>query len=413
VTAPATAGTAAEADADPRRWRMLGLLAVAELLGMCVWLAGTAVAPELGVHWGLTPSQTGWLTSSVQLGFVVGTLLVATLNLADLLPSRTLFAGAAIAASVCNALLLLADDYPTALLVRFLTGFCLAGVYPPALKMASTWFRSGRGLATGMVVGALTIGKALPYLVEALGGARIDTVILATSGAALVASGIVWLGYADGPYKFPRRPFSARLLAEVVREPRVRLATAGYLGHMWELYSFWAWIAAFLGASAAARAEQGIAAPGVATIRLLAFLTIAIGAVGCVWGGRVADRVGRERLVVRALVVSGACALLSSVAFAQSFWLLVPLAWVWGVAVIADSAQFSALVTETAPPHAVGTALTLQTSLGFLLTMVTIQMVPPLVAQVGWRFAFPALALGPALGIMAIRRLQTLRLARA
>jgi MFS family permease len=413
VTAPATAGTAAEADADPRRWRMLGLLAVAELLGMCVWLAGTAVAPELGVHWGLTPSQTGWLTSSVQLGFVVGTLLVATLNLADVLPSRTLFAGAAVAASVCNALLLLAGDYPTALLVRFLTGFCLAGVYPPALKMASTWFRSGRGLATGMVVGALTIGKALPYLVEALGGARIATVILATSGAALVASGIVWLGYADGPYKFPRRPFSARLLAEVVREPRVRLATAGYLGHMWELYSFWAWIAAFLGASAAARTEQGITAPGVATIRLLAFLTIAIGAVGCVWGGRVADRVGRERLVVRALVVSGACALLSSVAFAQSFWLLVPLAWVWGVAVIADSAQFSALVTETAPPHAVGTALTLQTSLGFLLTMVTIQMVPPLVAQVGWRFAFPALALGPALGIMAIRRLQTLRLARA
>lgn len=396
-------------DTDPRRWRMLALLAAAELLGMCMWFAATAVAPELRARWALTAGEAGWLTSSVQLGFVAGTLLIAALNLADLIPSRTLFTAAALAGSLSNALLLLAGDYPTALALRFLTGFCLAGVYPPALKMAATWFRSGRGLATGTVVGALTAGKALPYLIESLGGVRVTPVVLATSGAALAAALLIWTGYADGPFSFPRRPFSAKLIAEVMREPRVRLATAGYLGHMWELYSMWAWIAAFLVASAAARAAHGAPVPGPRALSLLAFGTIAIGAAGCVWGGRLADRLGRERLVIGALALSGTCALLSSAVFARSFWILVPLAWVWGIAVIADSAQFSALVTEVAPPHAVGTALTLQTSLGFLLTMVTIQMVPPIVARVGWQFAFPALAAGPALGIIAIRRLQALR----
>jgi len=388
---------------------MLALLALAELLGMCMWFAATAVAPELRERWALSAGQSGWLTSSVQLGFVVGTLLIAALNLADVIPSRALFTAAALAGSLSNGLLLVAGDYPTALALRFLTGFCLAGVYPPALKMAATWFRSGRGLATGTVVGALTAGKALPYLIESLGGVRVTPVVLATSGAAVVAALLVGLGYADGPFSFPRRPFSAKLIAEVAGERRVRLATAGYLGHMWELYSMWAWIAAFLAASAAARAARGLTVPGPRALSLLAFGTIAIGAAGCIWGGRLADRFGRERLVIGALALSGACALLSSAVFGRSFWILVPLAWVWGIAVIADSAQFSALVTEVAPPHAVGTALTLQTSLGFLLTMVTIQMVPPIVARVGWQFAFPALAAGPALGIIAIRRLRTLR----
>jgi MFS family permease len=403
---PSPAAVSDPSDHHPARWRILSLLATAELLGMSLWFAGTAVAPHLSARWGLTPGQAGWLTSTVQLGFVVGTLLAAALNLADLVPSRRLFAVAALGGSVTNGLLLAAGSYPVALALRFAAGFCLAGVYPPAMKMASTWFRSARGLAIGVVVGALTIGKALPYLVESIGGIRETPVVLATSAAALLAAMIVWIGYRDGPYAFPSRPFSPRLLVDVIRDRRVRLATAGYLGHMWELYSFWAWIAAFFAASAAARAEHALGAPGPRAIRLLAFLTIAIGAVGCVWGGRLADRIGRERLVIAALTVSGLCALLSSLFFAQSFWLLIPLAWVWGIAVIADSAQFSALVTEVAPPHAVGTALTIQTSLGFLLTMVSIQLVPPIVAAAGWRFAFPALALGPAAGIAAIRRLR-------
>jgi MFS family permease len=396
-------------DSDPRRWRILALLATAELLGMCMWFAATAVAPELRARWALTAGETGWLTSTVQLGFVAGTLAVAALNLADVIPSRALFAAAAVAGAGSNALLLAVHGYPAALGVRFATGFCLAGVYPPALKMAATWFSSGRGLATGTVVGALTAGKALPYLVEALGGVHLRPVVIATSAAALGAAALVGIGYTDGPFAFPRRPFSLRLVGDVLREPRVRLATAGYLGHMWELYALWAWIAAFLAASAHAREALGFRVPGEGALRLLAFGAIAIGAVGCVWGGHLADRIGRERLVIAALAASGSCAILSSVAFGRSGLLLVPLVGIWGIAVVADSAQYSALFTETAPAHGVGTALTLQTSLGFLLTLVTIQLVPVIVGAAGWRFAFPALAAGPALGIMAIARLRTLR----
>lgn len=388
---------------------MLALIALAELLGMAVWFAATAVAPELRERWGLSPAQSGWLTSVVQLGFVAGTLGAAALNIADLFPSRSYFAVCAVLAAGANGALLVGGGYGPALVLRFLTGFFLAGVYPPAMKMASTWFRSGRGLAIGTVVGALTAGKALPYLIDAIGGVRMAPVVLGTSAAALAAAALVAVGYRDGPFAFPRRPFSWRLAGEVARLRDLRLVTAGYLGHMWELYCFWAWIAAFLAASAAARAAAGHPVPAAGTVTLLAFLVIACGGIACVVGGGIADRVGRERLVMGALAVSGGCALVVGFAFGKSFWLLVPIAAVWGMSVIADSAQFSALVTELAPPHAVGTALTLQTSLGFLLTTVTIQMVPHMVGWVGWQWAFPALALGPLAGIAAIGRLARLR----
>lgn len=391
---------------------MLGLIAAAELLGTAVWFAGTAVAPQLAAEWGLSDAQAGWITSAVQLGFVAGTLAAAGLNLADIFPSRAYFAASAVLVAAANASLLVARDFEAALMLRFLTGIFLAGVYPPAMKMASTWFRSARGLAIGTVVGALTIGKGLPYLIDAIGGVRVLPVILGTSAAALAAAGLIGAGYRDGPFAFARRPFSWRLAGEVARSRELRLVTTGYLGHMWELYCFWAWIAAFMGASAAARTASGLTAPGPETIRLLAFAVIALGSIACVAGGSIADRIGRERLVIRALAVSGTCAAVIGVAFGRSFWLLVPIAVIWGLAVIADSAQFSALVTELAPAHAVGTALTLQTSLGFLLTIVTIQLVPHVVALAGWRWAFPVLALGPVVGIAAIARLRRLRLPR-
>ncbi len=388
---------------------MLAIVSLAELLGMSAWLAGTAVAPALGNLWELSGGQTGWLTSSVQLGFVAGTLLAAALNLADVLSSRTYFAGSAVLAAAANAALLLAGGYPAALASRFLTGLFLAGVYPPAMKMAATWFRSGRGLAIGTVVGALTVGKATPFLIEAAGGLRVEAVVLGTSAAVLLAAALVGLAYRDGPYAFPRRPFSWGLVGDVARERRVRLATAGYLGHMVELYCFWAWIAAFLAASAAERAAGGHPVPGAGAIASMAFLAIAVGGIGCVVGGQLADRIGRERLVIGSLGLSGCCALLIGFAFGQSFWVLLPFACVWGITIIADSAQFSAVVTEVAPSHAVGTALTLQTSLGFLLTILTIQMVPPVVDAFGWRWAFPALAIGPGFGIIAMHRLLVLR----
>jgi MFS family permease len=382
---------------------------------MSVWFTASAVAAELEGRWDLSSNQVAWLTTLVQLGFVAGTILAAVMNLADVVPSRIYFSTSAVLAATVNALLVGVSAYESALILRFLTGFFLAGVYPPAMKMMATWFRSARGLAIGTVVGALTVGKATPYLFKMLGGAPVSVVVWGASGGAVLGGLLVAVAYREGPHPFRRAPFSWGLVAEVVRHRPTRLATYGYLGHMWELYAMWTWVPAFLAASAAARAAGMVGASGDAagmdagtltthTVDLAAFAAIAVGGVGCVWGGWMADRIGRARFVNLAMAVSGACSLAVGAFFGQSFWILLPLVLVWGLFVVADSAQFSAMVTEVAPQQGVGTALTLQTSVGFLLTMVTIQGVPLLEESFGWGLAFPVLALGPIFGIAAIRK---------
>ena len=382
---------------------------------MSVWFTASAVAAELEGRWDLSSNQVAWLTTLVQLGFVAGTILAAVMNLADVVPSRIYFSTSAVLAATVNALLVGVSAYESALILRFLTGFFLAGVYPPAMKMMATWFRSARGLAIGTVVGALTVGKATPYLFKLLGGAPVSVVVWGASGGAVLGGLLVAVAYREGPHPFRRAPFSWGLVAEVVRHRPTRLATYGYLGHMWELYAMWTWVPAFLAASAAARAAGMVGASGDAagmdagtltthTVDLAAFAAIAVGGVGCVWGGWMADRIGRARFVNLAMAVSGACSLAVGAFFGQSFWILLPLVLVWGLFVVADSAQFSAMVTEVAPQQGVGTALTLQTSVGFLLTMVTIQGVPLLEESFGWGLAFPVLALGPIFGIAAIRK---------
>jgi MFS family permease len=384
---------------------VLALLSVAELLGMSLWFAATAVSPQLAVRWHLSVAQAGWLTGIVQLGFVAGTAVAALLNLADLIPARGYFAGAALLGAAANAALVRAPGFEAALACRFLVGFSLAGVYPPAMKMVATWFRSLRGLAIGTVVGALTIGKATPYLVHAFEGAGMEQVLLIASAGAVLAALLVGIGYRDGPFPFARRPFAWNLVATVARHRETRLAIAGYLGHMWELYAMWTWLPAFIAASLAARAAAGHERLAPHAVDLIAFGGIAAGGLGCVWGGWAAARIGYARVVTLAMILSGTCAAGIGLVFGAAPWLLVAVAWVWGFFVVADSAQFSAMVTEAAPGHAVGTALTLQTSAGFLLTMATIQLVPLIVSAVGWRWAFPMLALGPILGVAAIARL--------
>ena len=355
-----------DADSHPLRWRTLGLLAVAELLGMSLWFAASAVSPQLAARWLLDPSATGWLTTIVQLGFVAGTAVSAMLNLADVIPSKRLFAASALAGAIANAAMIAAPSYGVALLLRFFTGFFLAGVYPPAMKMIATWFRSQRGLAIGTIVGALTIGKATPYLVHALPDAGVNAVILTASSGAVIAALLVATAFSEGPYPFAPRPFSWGLVATVARVREWRLATGGYLGHMFELYAFWTWIPAYLAASAAASNPSG---DNSALVSLITFGTIAAGGIGSVWGGLYADRTSRERLVTIALIASGACCIVVGFFFGASLWLLAPIALFWGFFVVADSAQFSALVTESVPSHAVGTALTIQTSIGLLLTI--------------------------------------------
>ncbi len=395
------------ADTYSTRWRVLALLGLAELLGMSLWFAASAVTPQLRAIWGLTTSEAAWLTTVVQLGFVCGTAFAALLNLPDLIPAGRLFSAAAFLGAAVNAAILAAPGYRSAVVLRFLTGFFLAGVYPPAMKMTATWFRSQRGLAIGVIVGALTIGKATPYLVRAIPHVGLRPVVLSASVGAVIAGLLVLLGYRDGPFPFASRPFSWGHVRDVVRVREWRLATASYLGHMFELYAFWTWIPAFLAASVAASAGGRYRAPRF--ISLLAFATIAIGGFGSVWGGVFADKRGRERLVFISLFMSGSCCLLSGFLFGGPIWVLGALAMAWGFFVIADSAQFSTLVTESVPAHSVGTALTLQTSLGFLLTMLPMQIVPLIAQRTGWRWGFAILALGPVAGIAAIRRLAAIR----
>jgi MFS family permease len=372
---------------------------------MSPWFSAAASGPALVARHDLGPGTGAWLTGAVQIGFVAGTLLAAILNLADLVRARWYFGVAAILAGAANAALLVAPGYGALLLARFATGCCLAGVYPPAMKMAATWFRTRRGTAIGVVVGALTVGKAAPFLLfrESVGTGA-GTGAIALSSLAALAGGLLVLAFwRDGPHAFPRLPFRWGLAGEVLRHRPTRLATWGYLGHMWELYAMWASVGLFL---AAHRAR--VPAPGP-ELGLVAFAVVAVGGLGAVVAGLLADRVGRERVAAGAMALSGSVALGVGWMVGAPSWLLFPVLLVWGITVVADSAQFSALVTEVAPPHAAGTALTLQTSLGFALTAGSIWAVPVVAELAGWGWAFALLAPGPAAGILAMGSLARVR----
>jgi len=397
---PAGAGVNSEAR-DPRRWLALALVSSALLLGMSEWFTATAVGPDLQQRWQLTSGQVSLLTTLVQLGFVAGTATSALLNLADVLRDRWFFASASIAAALANLGLLVVEGFLAAGVLRFLTGFALAGVYPPAMKMISTWFRSGRGLAIGTVVGALTVGKATPYLLKAMGGIGATPVVVGASVGGVLAALMIAVLYREGPYLFVRRPFAWSRIAEVIRHRPTRLATFGYVGHMWELYAMWALVPAFLAATFATRGWGGADALG--------FAVIAAGGIGAVVAGRWADLWGREEIAAGAMVISAACALLTGFLGTAPGWIIAAVVLVWGVSVVADSAQFSALVTEVAPSHVVGTALTFQTMVGFAVTAVSIELASRLSATAGWGAAFALLAVGPIGGIIAMARLKMLR----
>ncbi|CAN5754374.1 MFS transporter [soil metagenome] len=403
-----SAAPIAGSEGEPvRQWSVLAVLALAQLLGMSLWFTASATSAQLAERWGLDAAGTATLTTTVQIGFVAGTALAALLNLADLVAARRYFAVSAVLAAAANAALLLADGAASAYVSRFLTGFFLAGVYPPAMKMAATWFRSARGLAIGIIVGALTIGKALPYLIGAIGTPDYRVVVLTTSAGALIAAALIAATYDDGPFPFPRRAFSWGLVGVIARHRPTRLAIGGYLGHMWELYAMWATLGSFFLYFFSRRGLGGAELAGAAG--LIAFAGIAIGGVGSVMAGAWADRWGRENVASCAMVVSGACALTLGWLVDMPAWIVVSVAMLWGFAIVADSAQFSALVTEVSPPHAVGTALTLQTSLGFALTAVTIWLTVVASERFGWGVAFSLLAVGPALGVLAMIKLKHIR----
>ena len=397
---------------SPRK--MLCLLCTAEVFAMTPWFAGTTVVSQLQKAWHASSATAAWVTMAVQLGFVAGALLSAVLNLPDVFSAPRVFALSALLAALANALFawVAIDHIRTAIALRFVTGMFLAGVYPPGMKIMASWYRNGRGLALGALVGALTIGTALPHAFYATGQLPWRGVILASSLLTLFASAIIAGFVREGPYLLPNPPFDLSQVGEIIRNRRLRLANLGYLGHMWELYSMWTWIAVIFAIPTGRSMSR-------AATETASFCAIAIGAVGCVAAGKVADRIGdriqdasnsarinaRSNVTIICMAASGACCLLAA-GVIHHFSALLVVSVIWGIAIVADSAQFSAIVSEVSDQRYVGTALTLQTALGFLLTTFSIRAFSLVAARWGWSWAIVSLAPGPFLGSIAMWRLQ-------
>lgn len=387
------------------KWRSLSLLMIAEVAGMGLWFMSAAILPDLTREFDISDTRQAVLSSAVQIGFVTGALVSAFLGLADRIDPRRFFAFCAITAAGFNASLLVLEPGGTAsILARFATGALLAGVYPVGMKIAVGWGKEDRGLLVGTLVGALTLGSAAPHFLALLGGTDWRW-SLSVASIASAAGGVLCLFAGLGPFhaRAPRMQVKAILLAWTNR--KIRYAYAGYLGHMWELYAMWAWIGVALTVSFAAHMPDTEA---VSLSRLIAFLVIAAGGVASVGAGLLADRVGKANIAILAMAISGSAAIASALTFGGPIWLTVLCVLIWGAAILPDSAQFSALVADHAPPELAGSLMTFQTALGFALTFFTVQLTPLGAEIIGWPGMFALMAIGPALGIVGMVRLKRL-----
>jgi MFS family permease len=385
------------------RWRMLIFLSIALVFSWSTWFSAAAVIPQLRSAWELSTSSAAWLTIAVQIGFVIGAIVSSLFNIADIVPPRHVIMGGAVGAALANFFMLFAGGSEAVIPLRFATGFFLAGVYPPAFKLISTWFREDRGQALGILAAAIVVGGGVPHLINGLGGLDWHIVILVTSVQCLIGGLIAELIVREGPYPFPIAIFDPRQIGLALKNRGVRLSALGYVGHMWELFAMYAWILIFF-IDLFEVHGVGLASTAAFVVFLISF----VGGIGSWVGGILADRWGRTNTTILMMSISGTCAILIGLLFNTNLYLVLLIGLIWGFTVVADSAQFSTMVTETADQSYVATALTVQLASGFVITVITIWLIPILQDLFSWRWAFAFLAPGPLVGILAMLRLKSL-----
>ena len=383
---------------------ILPVLLFAQFAGTSPWFAGNAVIDNLQQDWGLAPQALAYVTSSVNLGFICGTLVFAALMISDRFSPRLVFFICTLACASANFALLIAPHNLSGLLLpRFATGFFLAGIYPVGMKIAAGWYRHDLGRVLGYLLGALVLGTAFPHLLRSLGsGLPWQQVIFGTSLFASIGGAAMLMAVPDGPHNIKGSRFNARALRLIFASSQFRASAFGYFGHMWELYTLWAFIPLLL----LAYAQQHDIAMNLSW---WTFLFIAVGAVGCVVGGLVSAHSGSARVAACQLAVSGTCCLLAPLMIDAMPLLFLGFVMLWGITVVGDSPQFSALNATYAPPEYIGTALTIVNSIGFLLTIVSIQLASWILTMVQIEYLFWLLLPGPLLGLWALRPLWRVR----
>lgn len=390
---------------EKRRSWMLLVIVFSQFAGTSLWFASNAVLGDLQQQWGLATDALGYMTSAVQLGFIIGTLTFAFLAVADQFSSRVVFLVCSLLGAVANlGIYFIAEGMGSLLLFRFLTGFFLAGIYPVGMKIAAGWYQKELGKAIGFLVGALVLGTALPHLLKSLGqDLPWETVTVAVSVIAALGGLLMFIFVPDGPYLIKGTRFDPRALAVIFRSRPFRASACGYFGHMWELYAFWAFVPVILAAYVATKPAVNL------DVSFWAFAVIGVGSIGCAGGGLLSLKHGSARVAFAQLTSSGLCCLLSPLLFYAPAPIYLAFLLFWGIVVVGDSPQFSALNAENAPPHLVGSALTIANCIGFAITIFSIQLLNYLVTFIDPSYLFLLLALGPLYGLMSMLPLMLTR----
>ena len=382
---------------------VLALISICLIGALGTWFSATVILPELTLRTQLGESQQVWLTNAVQLGFVLGAVLIAFFNISDSMSLTVLIALSCTLAALANLLLLWTDTAFGMITLRLITGAALSGVYPPVVKLIATWFQKGRGIAMGIIIGALTVGSAMPHLFRAIAAEANWMFVIWASSLTTFLAGLIFLFFmSEGPFAFARTRFDPLQIIQVLRSKPLTLVNIGYVGHMWELYAMWAWILTF-----ARFSEQSFEVFPFGTPEYFSFFIISVGAIGCVIAGRLSDVYGRCYTTAILMLVSGVCAFSIGFLVDISPLLFTAVALLWGMTIVADSGQFSTAVTELSEPHLVGTALTFQMALGFGVTVIAVWLVPIAAQWLGsFRWAFLFLVPGPFIGAIAMLSLR-------